>query len=404
MRIAITGASGYVGSQIIPRLRERGVDLVLLGRDPNRLCESYPAAIVFGYVQMRDAFAGADAVLHLAVQNDIPDVPIETYRAVNVNFLKDVVAAAREAKVPRLIYTSSTHAGTRPTSYGVTKHEAEAVLQSEDEDLILTILRLPSVYGERFSGRLDRLLRRVPQRLRGTAFTTLAAMKPTVHIDSVALAVIKAASTTKRGEIFVSNRQLGNRLYQATKRACDLFLALTVMLLLWWLFIIVWISVRLTSTGPGIFAQERVGQDGKMFILYKFRTMKQGTRTTASHDASTASLTAIGGFLRKYKLDELPQIINVLRNDMSLVGPRPCLPIQTQVIEARRDLGVLEFKVGITGYAQIKGIDMSNPGRIAEADAYYLAARTIPLDIMIIVRTVMGAGRGDRILHTSESS
>lgn len=397
MRIAITGVSGFVGSLIVQRLHERGVELVLLGRDPSRLCEGYPAETVFGYDQMRDAFTGADAVLHLAAQNDIPDVPIETYRTVNVDFLKEVVAAAREAGVPRLIYTSSTHAGTRPTPYGITKHEAEALLLAGDEDLILIILRLPAVYGERFSGRFDRLLGRVPRFVRGAAFTTLAAIKPTVHIDNLTRAVIKAAHTTERRETFVSDRQLGNGVYHSIKRAIDLLFALVALLLLWWFLVIVWISVRVTSPGPGIFSQERVGQYGKSFTCYKFRTMRKGTKTTATHEASTANITAIGGFLRKYKIDELPQIINIFRNEMSLVGPRPCLPIQTQVIKARRDSGVLEIKGGITGYAQIKDIDMSHPRRLAEADAYYLAARTLPLDIMIILRTAKGAGRGDRV-------
>lgn len=404
MRIAITGVSGFVGSQIIPRLRERGVDLVLLGRDPNRLCKSYPAETVFGYDQMHDAFAGVDAVLHLAVKNNISNVPIAAYRVVNVKFLKEIVAAVREAGVPRLIYTSSTHAGARSTPYGITKHEAEIVLQSGEEDLILTILRLPAIYGERFSGRLGRLLGWVPQSLRGPAFKTLAAIKPTIHIDNVARAVIKATHATERCEIFVSDRQLGNCVYHSIKRAIDLLFCVAVLLLLWWLFIIVWILVRVTSPGPGIYAQERVGQHGKLFTIYKFRTMRKGTEIAASHDTSVANITAIGGFLRKHKIDELPQVINILRNEMSLVGPRPCLPIQTEVLKARRDFGVLDVKGGITGYAQIKDIDMSNPRRLAKADAYYHVARTVPFDIMIILRTAIGAGRGDRVDQMNESN
>ncbi|TIV47202.1 MAG: sugar transferase, partial [Mesorhizobium sp.] len=106
-----------------------------------------------------------------------------------------------------------------------------------------------------------------------------------------------------------------------------------------------------------------------------------------THQAPANSVTAVGTVLRASKIDELPQLWNVLKGEMSLVGPRPCLPTQTELIERRKQLGVLAALPGITGLAQIKGIDMSDPKRCAETDAAYVQAATIRLDIRILLGT-----------------
>jgi lipopolysaccharide/colanic/teichoic acid biosynthesis glycosyltransferase len=100
--------------------------------------------------------------------------------------------------------------------------------------------------------------------------------------------------------------------------------------------------------------------------------------------------------LRKSKIDELPQVVNILRGELSLVGPRPCLPVQTQLIAERGRHGVLTVVPGITGWAQINDIDMSDPERLAKADGEYMARRNIPFELSIIIKTFIGAGQGDR--------
>jgi len=109
------------------------------------------------------------------------------------------------------------------------------------------------------------------------------------------------------------------------------------------------------------------------------------------------SVTTVGQFLRKTKIDELPQVWNILKNELSLVGPRPCLPMQRELVSARSDLGVLDEIGGITGWAQIQNVDMSDPDRLAKLDAEYLALRTIPFDLKIILATAIGRGRGDKV-------
>ncbi|KRB32093.1 MULTISPECIES: sugar transferase [Mesorhizobium] len=152
------------------------------------------------------------------------------------------------------------------------------------------------------------------------------------------------------------------------------------------------LAVRASSPGPAIFSQTRVGRDGALFRCHKLRTMVQGTPSLPSHEAPANAVTAVGRTLRKFKLDELPQFWNVLKGEMSLVGPRPCLPTQTELIEYRRRLGVLTALPGITGMAQIRGIDMSNPRLLAETDAAYLRAASFWLDLRILFGTLYRNG------------
>ena len=155
--------------------------------------------------------------------------------------------------------------------------------------------------------------------------------------------------------------------------------------------------IGLFDTGSPVFKQERVGRNKKPFVLVKFRTMSVDTASVASHLASTASITKMGGFLRKTKLDELPQLWNVLKGEMSLVGPRPGLFNQLELTQAREGRGVFSVRPGITGLAQVNDIDMSTPELLAETDAKMIKEMSIKNYFKFIFQTVLGAGAGDRI-------
>lgn len=156
-------------------------------------------------------------------------------------------------------------------------------------------------------------------------------------------------------------------------------------------------TVGLFDTGSPIFRQERVGRHRKPFTLVKFRTMKKDTASVASHLATASAITPFGRFLRRTKLDELPQLWNVLKGEMSLVGPRPCLFNQEELIEERERRGVLSVRPGITGLAQVNDIDMSTPGTLAETDQKMLENLTVPAYFRYILMTVSGKGAGDRV-------
>ncbi len=155
--------------------------------------------------------------------------------------------------------------------------------------------------------------------------------------------------------------------------------------------------IGLFDTGSPIFAQERVGKNKRPFKLYKFRTMHKDTASVASHLASKSSITKFGGFLRRTKLDELPQLINVLIGDMSLVGARPNLFNQTELIEEREKRGVYNYLPGITGLGQINEVDMSTPKKLAELDAEMYQNLDIKTYFRYIFATVGGKGQGDRV-------
>jgi len=155
--------------------------------------------------------------------------------------------------------------------------------------------------------------------------------------------------------------------------------------------------IGLFDTGSPIFLQVRVGRHQKPFTLVKFRTMKVDTISVATHLASSASITPFGSFLRKTKLDELPQLWNVLKGDMSLVGPRPGLFNQEELTEERARRGVFDVRPGITGLAQVSEIDMSTPALLAETDQKMINSLTLVDYFKYIFMTVAGKGAGDRV-------
>jgi O-antigen biosynthesis protein WbqP len=157
------------------------------------------------------------------------------------------------------------------------------------------------------------------------------------------------------------------------------------------------IAIRASSPGPAIFRQRRVGRGERPFTCLKLRTMRVDAPSAPSHEVGASTVTRVGQFLRRTKIDELPQLWNILAGDMSFVGPRPCLPAQTVLIEARRIRGLFAIRPGITGVSQVAGVDMSDPERLAALDATYLSDMSLKRDFSLLVATFLGAGRGDRL-------
>ena len=151
------------------------------------------------------------------------------------------------------------------------------------------------------------------------------------------------------------------------------------------------------DTGSPLFFQVRVGRHQRPFTLVKFRTMRPETASVATHLADASAITFVGRFLRKTKLDELPQLWNVLKGDMSLVGPRPGLFNQGELLKARARWGVFSARPGITGLAQIKQIDMSTPELLAKIDSEMISGMTLQIYFRCIFLTVVGRGGGDRV-------
>ena len=179
-------------------------------------------------------------------------------------------------------------------------------------------------------------------------------------------------------------------------RILDIFAASLGLVITLPFFLIILVICFVDTRAP-IFIQTRVGKNKKPFKLIKFRTMAVGTSSIASHLISNSSITKTGSFLRRTKLDELPQLFNILKGDMSLVGPRPNLFNQKELIQERDRLEIYSSRPGITGLAQIKNIDMSTPQLLAKTDKEMLDNFTIKSYFKYIILTLAGNGSGDAV-------
>lgn len=185
------------------------------------------------------------------------------------------------------------------------------------------------------------------------------------------------------------------------KRIFDLFLALIATVVLMLPFLMVAVLVRLTSTGPILYWSDRVGRDNKIFRMPKFRSMRVDTPAVATHLLLDPKqfLTPIGSFLRKSSLDELPQLLSIIKGDMSFVGPRPALFNQDDLIKLRTQYGVEKLVPGLTGWAQINGRDeLPIPDKV-KLDVEYLHKQSLVFDIKIIFLTFIKVLRRDGIQH-----
>jgi lipopolysaccharide/colanic/teichoic acid biosynthesis glycosyltransferase len=161
------------------------------------------------------------------------------------------------------------------------------------------------------------------------------------------------------------------------------------------IFILLWVLGWIDTRSP-IFRQQRVGRYRKPFVLVKFRTMLPETLSVATHLTDESAITYYGGFLRRTKLDELPQLWNVLKGEMSIVGPRPCLFNQNELIAERSNRGIFNARPGITGLAQINNIDMSAPKLLAETDQKLLQSLTVTFYFKCIFMTLICSVAGKR--------
>lgn len=180
-------------------------------------------------------------------------------------------------------------------------------------------------------------------------------------------------------------------MYSILKRLGDISISLIAITLFCPVFILIAIAIKLDSEGPVIFKQKRFGIHKKTFYVFKFRTMKvESPKYVATRDLQNPEqwITRVGAFLRETSLDELPQLCNILVGDMSIVGPRPVVVSERDVIEAREKYGANDVLPGLTGWAQINGRDNLSTDIKAKLDGYYVKNRSLITDIKCIVRTI----------------
>ena len=188
--------------------------------------------------------------------------------------------------------------------------------------------------------------------------------------------------------------------YLVCKRVLDILFSLLLLFFLWLPMIGIALAIRLGSSGGAIFRQIRIGREGRPFVCYKFRTMVADAPRncpTSQMGDGAPFVTPIGRFLRKTSLDELPQLWNVLRGDMSLVGPRPLIPVEEEVHALRMRVGVYALRPGMTGLAQISGRDLLDDREKVRLDTRYLRRVSLREDARILGKTLRGVFRGDGV-------
>lgn len=189
--------------------------------------------------------------------------------------------------------------------------------------------------------------------------------------------------------------------YQRIKAAIDFIMAVLMLILLAPLLLVVAILIRMDSPGPAIYRQQRVGAHGRLFTMFKFRTMRVDApclSTEELHRLGLTPYTRLGPLLRKTSLDELPQLFNIFRGEMSFIGPRPALPSQVDVNSLRAEVGVTFLRPGITGLAQVSGRDDLDTESKVRYDAQYGRQLSLPSDLRVLAltaHTVMSA-RGNK--------
>ena len=171
------------------------------------------------------------------------------------------------------------------------------------------------------------------------------------------------------------------------KRFFDIILSLVALIILFPIMILISVLIKLFDSGPIIFKQKRVGMNGKLFYMYKFRSMPVNTKNIASDKITELNLNFVSKFIRRTNIDELPQLFNILKSDMSFVGPRPALSSQNDLIEIRLRKGVLSFKPGLTGLAQISSYDGMSVNTKVDFDKKYINSISFTTDILIILKT-----------------
>lgn len=171
------------------------------------------------------------------------------------------------------------------------------------------------------------------------------------------------------------------------------FISMIGLIFIFPILVMVGLFIVVEDGFPIFFKQDRIGKDGKKFKIIKIRTLKKDTPDLGTHDLEKDHMLINGKWIRKLKLDEFPQLINVMRGDIDIVGPRPGLEMQTKLLDARSSRDIYSIKPGITGLAQILGYDMSDPKKLAEIDEIYIINKSFNLDLLIILGTFFDSPR-----------
>lgn len=261
--------------------------------------------------------------------------------------------------------------------------ETVAAVQSDSNIVKVVKLWVPTLFNKHS----------VTQR---TVFAKLKrAIHPSLELETLAAKLIEMVKDSHARSDFAAENIDNNGFYRAGRRGIELAFCCAALTLGMLAMIPAYIAVRLESRGGGLFRQTRLGKNNVPFTCWKLRSMYKDTKQTDSHAVGESAITKVGHYIRKCKIDELPQFVNILRGDMHLVGARPCMDSLDEVIALRNKHRIFATRPGLTGLAQIRHVDTSMCNRLVATELLYAHNRSLALDLKIVLATALGFGFGD---------
>lgn len=356
-RVIVVGVDTVRGMMVFEELKQRDCELYVLdmigdvGRQPSPAYENAVSLEQFKANEME-----FDLVVYAGISSNVKQTTEKEHFERNLEVPSLLADIIENAMGTRFVYLASKDVVlSRKTQAAYTRAQIEGFHAVIDRlaDRAQVII-VGNTHGTLWQGKLS-LLNMLPRSIACAIFSPISAIKPTTDVTILGDAILAGFGPQKR---IVTDNKLENRFYLLASRAIDLAFAISIIALLFWFLSAVAIWVRLDSSGGAIFAQQRIGKAQREFRCLKFRTMEKNTEQVGTHEVSSAKITKAGAILRRTKVDELPQVWNILRNEISLIGPRPCLPNQQELIKARELAGVFLSKPGISGWAQVHDIDI----------------------------------------------
>jgi lipopolysaccharide/colanic/teichoic acid biosynthesis glycosyltransferase len=387
VKIAVSGASGSVGRNLIPLLVQAGHTLLLISRDPATLRGQFPGLSVASVATWEEDARNYDIFLHLAVRNNNQVGSLGEFMEANANLTSTLAKGALRAGISRFVYPSTVQA-LMPEASSPYVLSKVAGMQAAHMSFPggVDVVYLGLVHGQYYSGKLS-FLNKLPRPIGSFVFSSFSALRPTTSVQHLVGYLNLPRPVVAHHPSILTDSKSHNALYRLWQSLLGGIFVLAV-LMLYPLLLVVWGVVVIDDGRPGVFVQERIGCGNTVFNCVKFRTMRNGTGSRGSHMVDSDAVTKVGRILRRLKIDELPQAWNVFRGEMALIGPRPCLPDQDEVIAARESRGVVNCFPGLTGWAQVNGVDMSEPERLATFDAQYVGLQSVSFDFQVIRATL----------------